>query len=131
MKQADGRDESGFLGDVLREEDDLRARSLEQGLVALRGARRRRRLLRGAGTIVSVAILLLSGLWARRKLSASKQLQLASYNAPEAADPISKMMKGVVIQTIGDEELLAAFKGRPVALIGESGKQRLVFLDKE
>ncbi|HHY86181.1 MAG TPA: hypothetical protein GYA07_11730 [Verrucomicrobia bacterium] len=35
------------------------------------------------------------------------------------------------MQFINDDELLALFPNRPVALIGEPGKQRLVFLDRQ
>jgi len=35
------------------------------------------------------------------------------------------------VQFINDDELLALFPNRPVALIGEPGKQRLVFLDRQ
>jgi hypothetical protein len=40
------------------------------------------------------------------------------------------MIEGTPIRVIGDEELLGLFQGRPVALLGEAGHQRLVLLDE-
>jgi hypothetical protein len=53
--------------------------------------------------------------------------------SPATASPTDrpKTIEGTPIRVIGDEELLALFQGRPVALLGEPGHQRLVLLDEK
>lgn len=106
---------------------DFREASLQQGLTAIRQQRRRQRALRlGALAAVPVAVVL-GIVFSRspkppvREIAASNASPVAVSSAPPGTAPV---------KLINDDELLALFPDRPVALIGKPGQQQLVFLDK-
>ena len=113
-----------LLDDVLTEDKALRAASLEAGLAEMRRVHCRRRnarrlLLAGAPLLVAVALI------CRRNFSESEATNQLSAPVVEV-----KTIPGTPIRVVNDEELLEIFKGRPVALIGTAGHQRLVLLDE-
>ena len=118
-----------LLHEMLAEAGDARATSFSHGLAALRRTRVRRRTARLALSVIP--ILLLAGLWISQNHRVSPS-QTAQSPEPTPAAPaqLAKMIEGTPIRVISDEELLAVFQGRPVALLGEPGHQRLVLLDE-
>jgi len=116
-----------LLKEILQGEDlrDFQQASLEHGLTCLRQRRRRGYLLRAGAlaAVLSVATLglLLKPHRAAQRDSSTAQLPPAPQSSPVAASPV---------KFISDDELLALFPNRQVALIGKPGQQRLVFLDK-
>ena len=115
-----------LAGDEL---SDFRQASLEQGLVAIRRQRRRRRVMR-ACALASLPFLLVLGILIRRPPE-SPTGGRASNNPSAPAAPTARAGKSD-IKFITDEELFALFPNRSLALIGKSGEQQqLVFLDKQ
>lgn len=134
-----------LAGDEL---SDFRQASFEQGLVAIRRQRRRRRVVR-ACALASLPFLLVLGILSRRapwdksaqdgaqsqknyptgQAPESPTRRIASANPPVTAIPAPGAGSGDV-KFITEEELFALFPDRPLALIGKPGKQQLVFLDK-
>jgi hypothetical protein len=122
-------DQDRLVDEILQTDElaDLRQASLEKGLSALHQRQLRRRALRicamGAGPVI---LALAALVWIRVTFlgkpnpgSASPVVSVPA--APAKADPI---------KFIDDEQLLALFPDRPVALIGKPGQQELVFLDE-
>jgi hypothetical protein len=111
MKRSD-RDE--LLREVFVDEhvERLRHASLEAALAMLRARRRRRAWISGAAaTLVLAAVAAVS---IRRP-------------RPVAAVPVPSQAAASPVRIIGDEDLLALFPNRSLALIGRPGEQRLVF----
>jgi len=105
----------------------FRRASLEQGLTALRRRQRQRRGVR-IGTVLFVPLLLVLVFRSRRPLETSR-LQIASLQPSTTALP-TPPADGRATKLITDEELFALFPNRPMALVGKSGQQQLVFLDR-
>lgn len=113
----------------------LRVTSLERMLAVSRRSRQRRRIagrmafcLAGAAGIM---ILITELFWPAFPVVQRAQLPANRAIAPSKTQeliPARESEQGVKI--ISDEELLALFPGRPVALIGPPGRQRLIFLDE-
>jgi hypothetical protein len=118
-----------LLRDVLAEGRDARAVTLRQGLTALRCARVRRRAIR-LGLAASPAVLLMVLWLARHPLGTPRPTDRAEPTTEAVTAPPIRRIAGTPIRIISDEELLAVFQGRPVALLGEPGHQRLVLLDE-
>jgi hypothetical protein len=113
-----------LLTHILPGEDgaDFERASLEHGLSCLRQQRRRRHLLRASGiaavlSLISLAFVLKS----HQPISRDSSAQLASTPPPATASHV---------EFINDDQLLALWPDRSVALIGKPGQQWLVFLDK-
>lgn len=117
-----------LLADVLTEDEECRASTLEHGLVALRRVRSRRRVSRLAISVVLPVMMLATALVVRNRPEAPAQVT-QQFDAPPA--PAVKTIAGTPIRVLSDEELLDLFKGHPVALAGKPGHQRLLFLDEE
>jgi hypothetical protein len=115
--------------------DQLRAATLEQGLLLVRRRRRIRRVARTSawiGMLVAIAIA----------VPALFRSQPASDQATQTTDSEGVIIAHAAVELpvesdtdtgvrfLTDEQLLAMFPGRPVALIGPAGDQRLVFLDE-
>jgi hypothetical protein len=98
---------------------DFRTASLEQGLASLRRHRRQRLLFR-AGALAAVACLLICALLLENSNETIRDVAVIS-PTPSAPEPNH-------VKFINDDELLAMFPQGSVALIGKSGRQRLVFL---
>jgi hypothetical protein len=120
-------EDNELFAEVLAADERLRAAILEHGLAALRQTRMRRRAVRlMAGTTAS--LLILAGAWiAQHRREAVLQLVHSTTTQP----PVPKTIAGTPIRVLSDEELLDMFKGRPVALVGQPGHQRLVLLDEK
>ncbi len=103
----------------------VRRASLDQGLALMRRRRRARR--------VGVLCLLTAVLGAAGFLSLSssrpgaRPAQFVRTNASRVPSPAAKASS---VQIIDDDQLLALFPGRPVALVGRPGHQQLLFLDE-
>jgi hypothetical protein len=108
-------EESRLLNDVLTEGRDVRSESLRAGLSALRGRRIRRRVF------YATSLILLPLVITNVVLNRNVQPQ----SAPTVARAERKI-PGTEIRVLTDDELLDFFKGRPVALIGPPGDQRLI-----
>jgi len=109
-----------LLGGILADEsvERLRASSLAGMLAAGRRRRRRRAIVSGATAslvIVTLAFVLL-------QREPRPRATIVSDGPPPAATALR-------VKIINDEQLLALFPGRSVALIGTPGSQRLVFLE--
>jgi hypothetical protein len=103
-----------LLGEIFADEgvERLRAASLAGGLAALRARRRRRTYVSGAAVSFAIAIAAL--------VSTRRQPHVET--TVRQTEP-----KTNAVQIINDEQLLALFPDRSVALIGRPGQQRLVF----
>jgi hypothetical protein len=98
---------------------DFRQASLELGLTSIRRHRRQRLLFR-AGALAAVACLLICALLLENFNGTIKDVAVIS-PTPSAPEPNH-------VKFISDDELLSMFPQGSVALIGKSGRQRLVFL---
>jgi hypothetical protein len=113
----------------------LREATLEQGLLLVRRRRRIRRIARTSGWI---GILVALGI----TIPALFRSQPAHDHATQPTDPDAGAIAQTAVEPpvesdeetgvrfLTDDQLLALFPGRPVALIGPAGNQRLVFLDE-
>ena len=101
-----------LAGDAL---DERRAASLAAMLGAVRRRRQRRALLTSAAGMLALAVGLALVIQ-RRDAQPFARTQVTATNSPAVA-------------AISDEQLLALFADRPVALVGRAGEQQLVFLD--
>ena len=139
-----------LLKEILAGDDlsDFRQASLEQGLMAIRRQRQRRRIVR-ACALVCLPLLLALGIlirlapWDKSAQDGAQSQKnyptgqapesptgrIASANPPVTAIPAPRAGRGAV-KFITDEELFALFPNRPLALIGKPGQQQLVFLDQ-
>lgn len=113
-----------LLADVLAEEEEaLRTSTLECGLSALRQRRRLRRIRTAA--LMALPLIVIAAMFAPALI-----LQRRPVPSIAAVNPPPAMVEGTAIRIISDEELLALFKDRPVALVGRPGHQQLVLLDE-
>jgi hypothetical protein len=111
-----------LLDEILTADDAFafREESLGRGLAVLR---RRKQLRRGltAAAVIALFTPLIWFLRPQRTPQWTRQSVLNAKQLPPAAPP--------EINFISDEQLLALFPNRSVALIGNPGHQRLLFLD--
>lgn len=128
MKTSPEHDE--LLTAVLSDSTDneLRAKSLDRTLAAVRQRRRRRHVLRGAGGIVMAGIMA-AVLWHRHAPDARPVATI--HSQPSEVAPTAPTVPGTNIRLVSDEELLAMFPDRPVALVGPPGNRQFVFLDEK
>ena len=121
-------EQSNLLKEILAGDElaDFRQASLEQGLNALRRQQQRRRIVR-IGTGLMLPLVLTLAILSRRGPETSNRHIASTY--PTAAIP-TPPADGRDAKFITDEELFALFPNRPMALIGKSGQQQLVFLDR-
>jgi hypothetical protein len=116
---------SDLLADVLAQESQFRTGTLELGLAEIRRAHRRRHAKRMAVALCVPTFLLAAVIYLREFL-----ITKSIANKPTQAAQTELTVPGTSIRVMNDEELLNLFKGRPVALIGPAGHQRLVFFDE-
>jgi hypothetical protein len=102
--------EEAFAGESV---ERLRAASLAGALSALRARRRRRACVSGAAASFALAVAVFVSI---------------RHRTPEEAVVPPPAPKTNAVRIISDEQLLALFPDRSVALIGRPGEQRLVFL---
>jgi ferric-dicitrate binding protein FerR (iron transport regulator) len=115
-------DHERLLQDALGEADEFRRASLEHTLATVKQVHRRRRLRRAVAG--GAAVILAVALWLRSNVPAPVHRPEAGPRAVQTA-----MNEKPAIQFISEDELLAQFPGRSVALIGPPANRRLVFLD--
>jgi hypothetical protein len=119
---SDFREREKLLTEVLVNETDVRQATLQAGLSALRGRRVRRYTARVATFLIPS--ILAAGLIVSRM------------NRPFRNEPrptrvqMEETVPGTRIHVLTDEQLLDMFQGRPVALVGPPGNQRLLLLDQ-
>ncbi|MEO5960781.1 MAG: hypothetical protein ABIR80_16850 [Opitutaceae bacterium] len=113
MKRAD---QDRLLTGILEDEKlaALRRSSLAGMLAASRARGRRRTAVRAAASVTVLCSLV---------FLASRRSEIILPTGPVIAPTVSR------VKFIDDEQLLALFPGRSVALIGPPGNQKLLFLD--
>lgn len=108
-----------LLAALFSEDESARAASLDHAIGALRRTRARKRARRFLGGTVAVAVGgVLFLLQAQHRNKVERE---TVKSAPEHP--------AVRIEIVNDEELLAQFPGRAVALVGPSSNRQLIFLD--
>ena len=105
----------------------FRQQSLENSLLWLDRHRCRKRAIWIGASVVAAALLLTVGVAGIRR-SAFQAPQSKTVSRAVAAIDLPR--REVEVKVITDQELFALFPGRPLALIGKPGQQRLVFLDQ-
>ncbi len=110
-----------LLNEILSGEElaDFRQASLAHALASLERRRQRRRALRVCAW-ASLPVLLAAALLINRPHATPLTLAVS----PETATPRPP------VKFINDDELMALFPNRALALIGAPGHQQLVFLDE-
>jgi hypothetical protein len=118
-----------------RELEELRASTLNHGLDLARRRRRNRRAARMSGFaafVFAVAVLVSMRF---RTISTVDPRIMVGHPGAAATDLVSTVppapsREPPAVRRLTDDQLLALFPGRPVALIGPPGDQTLVFLDQ-
>jgi hypothetical protein len=109
--------------------DDVLAVCRDRSLVEAQRAMRQRKRHQRLARIAVVASLPLLGVVLF--LSQEKDTRTArSIPAPAQSNPVRSQPADPGVRFISDEELLNLFPDRPVALIGQPGRQTLAFLDE-
>jgi hypothetical protein len=119
-------DHNELLSDVLSENApaDFRNTSLQRTLASARQHRRARMVLRTSAAAAICVALVAAILWQR-----NDSTNIAVKGGPSA--PAVQTIPGTSIQLVSDDELLAMFPDRPVALVGPPGNRQFVFLDEQ
>jgi hypothetical protein len=115
-------DQLKLLGDVLADESDLRNATLQAGCAALRRRKSQRLIMR-------ITLMLILPLAAAVMITRPFDRTAKRDPRPIAASP-QETVPGTNIRVLTDEQLLDMFKGRPVALVGPPGNQRLILFDE-
>jgi hypothetical protein len=115
--------------------DRLREATLVQGLLLVRRRHRLRRVAQMSGCIgIVVALALAIPALFRSQPAPDHATQPTGFDAgataQTAVEPPVESDEESGVRFLTDDQLLALFPGRPVALIGPAGDQRLVFLDE-
>ena len=118
-----------LLNEIVTGEElaDFREASLQHALDAIRQQRRRQRFVRLCA-LAAVPIVVAFGIVIGRSPKTPVR-EIAGSNASPVAVS-SAPPRSAPVKFINDDELLALFPDRPVALIGKPGQQQLVFLDE-
>ena len=111
-------DQERLLHEVLADEalETIRAKSLARGVAELKTRRRIRALASGVAAAVVVIGTITFSRWPQESRRTAEAL-------PSPVSPHA-------IKVINDEELLALFPTRSLALVGAAGRQELIFLDE-
>jgi hypothetical protein len=106
---------------------DFRRASLEQGLALIRRRRRARRV--GRWCVLALLPLAFGAavLFSWPPRPDGRPVSAAQSRAPGVSGQTAKAGS---VEIIDDEQLLALFSGRPLALVGRPGHQQLLFLDQ-
>ena|SRR5688572_6419682 len=114
-----------LLNEVLSSESsaELRTASLNYTLTAVRRQRRLRNAVRCASPVAALAVLA-AILWYRQ----APPIRPVAFQPSVIGGPT---VPGTSIRLVSDEELLAMFPDRPVALIGPPEERHFVFLDEK
>jgi len=122
-------DHEKLLADLLAEDDgNLREATLRSGLAALR---RKRIARRGAviGGVVAVVICLFLVRVTHPGGESLTRLARSGSGAIPAPIPVH-VIPGTDVRVLSDQELLEVFAGRPVALVGTAGRQKLILFEE-
>ena len=111
----------------------FREQTLQRTLRYASRLRRRREFNRRAALLMLPLVLLVGGLLLFRPphwFQKPQSPQLA--HGLHVADPLGspRTIPGTDIRILSDEDLFALLKGRPIALVGPPGHQRLILLDE-
>src|SRR6266700_4209748 len=118
-------DEEKLVSELLAEDGELARATLERGLTLSRWKRARQHAWRAACFLAPVAVLAALLIHFRTgERSPMHTLQVSKQSPPKP-----EVIAGTSIRVLSDAELLEFFKGRPVALVGRSGNQRLILFD--
>ena len=133
-------DKEPLIDEVLADPglDELRAATLDHGMAAVRSRRQWRQLRRATAVTLCVAgaaaillvVLLESASPGKEKLFTGESLPTDSAPATKVVKVMHDKTESGDVERLTDDELLALFPERPVALIGLPGRQKLVFLDQ-
>ena len=117
-------EKENLLADILSEETpaDFRAATLERSLACIRQRRSRQRVIRVASAVCAVCAIL--------AVAFLKNNRTMQRNRIASVQPGVPTVPGTNIRIISDDELLAMFPDRPVALIGPPEDRQFVFLDE-
>jgi hypothetical protein len=85
-------------------------------------------MVRGVALALCPLILALA-FWLSRTPPLQEVRVIAPPKGPEPKRAVTENRPAATVKRISDEELLALFPGRSLALIGPPGHQELVFLD--
>jgi len=120
-------DDNHLLKEILADEklSELRANSLQLGLATMRQARRRRYIARTAALLLIAGGLWLAFVLPKRDILTAQQRTSGTL----AMTSPGETPRTSSVKIISDEELLALFPDRSLALIGSPGRQQFVFLD--
>ena len=118
-----------LLNDIVAGEElaDFREASLQHALAAVRRQRQRQRTAR-LRALVALPVLAALGIVISRSSKRPMREITVSNASPVAVSSVQP--RPAAVKLINDDELLALFPDRPVALIGKPGQQRLIFLDQ-
>jgi hypothetical protein len=121
-------DQDQLLRELLpgKELSAFRQESLALGLAALQRRRQRRQIFRASAAAILVLLVASGLLW---QLTRSPATQRRPVSPEFARAPLPSNTPSATL--ISDDELLALFPNRSLALIGKPGHQRLLFLDEE
>ena len=113
-----------LLRDVLADAtlEQTRERTLRAGLARLQRRRQRRALLATGAASLTLALAVASFVASRAPSRSALNHAAAPTDFPAASGHV---------RFIDDDELLARFADRGVLLVGEPGRQRLIFLDQK
>jgi hypothetical protein len=123
-----------LLREILADEkvEQLRANSLGRMLAVARQRRRRRIVLSGVGASLVIAMTAMVSMQRASRdpsLARSPIRPAATHRVDESPAAPLALAKSGSVKVLDDEQLLALFSERSVALIGRPGEQQLVFLD--
>src|SRR5262245_36198359 len=124
-------DQDSLLAEILSgaELENLRHTSMARSLAAMKTKRRKRMAGRIALGIIIPALFAFTFM---RRSSESKSPIVARHQIEQVPHQTAQAApQAEAIKTIGDDELLALFTDRGVALIGKPGNQRLMVFDKQ
>jgi len=119
-------DEQKLISELLGENGALAGITLAHGLTLSRRKRARRHTWRVVCILAPVAILAALLIHFRT----AEPSPMATLQVSRQSPPKPEVVAGTSIRVLSDAELLEFFKGRPVALVGRSGNQRLILFDE-
>ena len=122
------RPEDKLLSDLFDGTDSFRTASLEATLSSVRRYRRAKVAMRSALAIAFVATVSSFLLTRSQQQDANTQLAYRPVVSPINEKPVPTI-PGTRIRELSDDELLAAFPNRPVAIIGPEEERQLILLD--
>lgn len=112
---------------------DFASESLARMLGSARKRRRRKVAVKaglGAALVLPLLFLLIHRAPPAATPTSTPPL-VETVPVPPPVAPVPPEPKATVVQTMSDEELLAAFGGRPVLLVGSGDSKQLVLLDQK